>query len=52
MTTATLSMSAALRRLCVVAALAVAFLDLESRLPVGHLVDWLTRLSHPALIPT
>ncbi|MGN6277105.1 MAG: hypothetical protein ACTHM8_00085 [Sphingomonas sp.] len=40
------------RKTIVVAALAVAFLDLEARLPVAHLIDWLSRLSHPALIPT
>jgi hypothetical protein len=40
------------RKTIVVATLAVAFLDLESRLPVAHLIDWLTRLSHPGLMPT
>jgi hypothetical protein len=40
------------RKTIVVAALAVAFLDLEARLPVAHLIDWLARLSHPALMPS
>jgi len=41
-----------MRKTIVVAALAAAFLDLEARLPVAHLVDWLTHFSgHPSLMP-
>lgn len=41
-----------LRKTIVVAALAAAFLDLEARLPLAHIVDWLMHLSGtPALVP-
>lgn len=40
------------RKTIVVATLAVAFLDLEARLPLAHIVGWLLHLSgNPALAP-
>jgi hypothetical protein len=40
------------RKTIIVAALAVAFLDFEARLPLTHIVDWLMHLSGaPALAP-
>lgn len=40
------------RKTIIVAALAVAFLDLEARLPLAHIVAWLMHLpGTPALAP-
>lgn len=40
------------RKTIVVAVLAVAFLDLEARLPLAHIVRWLMHWAgHPAILP-